>query len=494
MVLTSAQMRSLEERTFADGISAEDLMEEAGRRIAEAVVQFFPEAGRCVVVFGKGHNGGDALVAARHLQHAGWTLELLAAYPKEQWTPLTQIQYSRVKAPSSGDSTLGCRCTIVLDGLLGIGATGTLREPILGACREINRLRIEENAHVFALDLPTGLDGESGAVVEGGVVADTTLAIGCAKRGLIEDGAADRVGRIAVLPLAELTKRMDRSIGDDTSVATASELSRLLPRRAFNTHKGMAGRIGILAGSRGMAGAAVMCAAGAVRGGGGLVTLHVPREIYDIVATRTIPEIMVKPFSSPLKILEDAYQSVAIGPGIGTAMNSEILELVVNCQSPVVLDADALTCLETNVSALERAAALRLLTPHPGEMARLDPASNGRSRRATVEAFMERSSHALLLKGARTIVGQRGKPLSYNSTGHPGLATGGVGDVMTGVLAALMGQGLSCYDAARLGSWVIGRAAEIAIFQGEESAESLIPTGLLSCLGQAFKSLREGAH
>jgi NAD(P)H-hydrate epimerase len=482
-------MRALEKRAFEDGISAEELMEEAGWCIAEAVSQFFPGAGRCVVIFGKGHNGGDALVAARHLNRRGWAIELRPAFAEKEWADLTRLQHSRV---GSMDGTGSQRPLVVLDGLLGIGAGGALRDPILSACREINRLRREENAHVFALDLPTGVDGDSGAVAEAAVVADTTLTIGFAKPGLVADGAINQVGRIAVLPLAELSKRFEAGSEFEVTVATPSSLRGLLSRRNFDTHKGQAGRVGILAGSVGTVGAAVMCAAGAVTGGAGLVTLYVPRDIYPIIATRTIPEVMVRPIDSPLEFLEGNFQAVAIGPGIGLGQPAEVLELVVRCPVPAIVDADGLNCLATDLSALDRAKAPRLLTPHPGEMARLDPKSANQSRRSTVERFIQRSSHTLLLKGARTIVGQRGSGLSYNTTGHPGLATGGVGDVMSGVLAALAGQGLSCYDAARVGSWVIGRAAERAIYQGGESAESLTASGLVARLGRAFDDLRDG--
>lgn len=490
MLLTCSQMRALEERAFADGITAEALMEEAGRRIADAVTQFFLHPGRCVVVFGKGHNGGDALVAARYLARRGWAIDLRPAFPDADWAVLTKLQHSRLGPVEGGETR---RPLVVLDGLLGIGAGGGLREPVLGACREINRLRIEENATVFALDLPTGLDADTGDAVTGAVVADFTLTIGCAKSGLLSDGAINRVGRLAVLPLSELSKRLETSSGEPV-VATPPMLRHLLPRRNFDTHKGHAGRVGILAGSIGTVGAAVMCAAGAVRGGAGLVTLHVPRDIYSTVAIRAIPEVMVRPFDSPMELLDANYDSVAIGPGIGMMRSSEILDLIAKCPLPAVVDADGLNCLSMNPEALDQAVAPRLLTPHPGEMARLAPESANQSRRVTVERFIQRSNQTLLLKGARTIVGQRGHPLSYNTTGHPGLATGGVGDVLSGLLAALIAQGLTCYDAARIGSWLIGRAAERSIYQGVESAESLTATFLLAHFGGAFSDLRDEAY
>jgi hydroxyethylthiazole kinase-like uncharacterized protein yjeF len=229
-----------------------------------------------------------------------------------------------------------------------------------------------------------------------------------------------------------------------------------------------------------------------VRGGAGLVMLYVPREIYPIVAQKTAPEVMVHPIDSPHEVLEERLDVLAIGPGLGRENPAAVLDLIARAPQPAVLDADALNIASTHLEVLDRCSGPRVLTPHPGEMARLEPASRTRTRLETVEAFSERWPHTLLLKGSRTLVGQRDRPLSYNSTGHPGMATGGVGDVTTGVIAALAGGGLELYDAARVAAWVLGRAAEHAIFCGEESTETLRPSALLDALGPAFRDLREG--
>jgi NAD(P)H-hydrate epimerase len=488
MIVSCREMRAIEERAFADGIAAEALMEEAGTKIAAAVRQFFPAPGKCVVFFGKGHNGGDALVAARHLAKAGWSLDLRPTFPRKDWAKLTEKQRGRIK-PLKAKSATSERPIVVLDGLLGIGAGGALREPVLSACREINALRCERNAHVFALDLPTGLDGDAGAPGTDAVVADTTLAIGFAKQGLVADRAIDHVGRLAVLSLAELSGRAGETT-PTAAVATAENLSLLLPPRAFDTHKGQCGRVGIVAGSLGTIGAAQLCAEGALRGGAGLVTLYVWREIYPIAASRVAPEVMVKSIDSATQVLKDQQDVLAIGPGVGRGHAQSVVDLVAQAPQPCAVDADALNLLAEHLDALDRCAGPRLLTPHPGEMRRLDAESASRSRRAVVENFISRWPHALLFKSARSLIGQRGWPLSYNSTGHPGLATGGVGDVMTGLCAALAGQRLSLYDAARTAAWLIGRAAEVAIFHRGESAQTLRPTTLLDSLGQAFQDLR----
>jgi len=496
MIVTCAEMKALEQRAFADGVSPAALMEEAGAQIAAAVRQFCPTAGRCVVFFGKGHNGGDALVAARHLAATNWEIELQAAFPEEEWSESArqrhrQFQDAARSFRKTNRSETRPPASVVLDGLLGIGSSGALRGPVRAAAKEINRLRTAEGALVFAIDLPSGLDAESGAADADCVVADHTLTVGFAKRGLLADGAAHFVGRLAVLPLAELSARADSAHPAET-VATSRTLAALLPRRSFDTHKGECGRVGIVAGSVGLTGAAVMTAEACVHAGAGLVTLYVTPDIYPIIAARIAPEVMVMPVASYEEIVSVRHDVIAIGPGLGGARPAEVLALIERVHQPMVVDADALTILASRIETLDHCLGPRLLTPHPGEMARLEHASTMRSRRGAVEAFTGRFPSTLLLKGARTLVGERGFPLSYNTTGHPGMATGGMGDVLTGVSAALAGQGLRLYDAARLGAWLCGRAAELAISGGAQSGESLSATHVIAQLGAAFKNLRAG--
>ncbi len=507
MVVSTSQMQALERHVFERGGSAEDLMEHAGRQIAAVVQDFFPRPGRCSVFFGKGHNGGDALVAARYLARAGWSLELSPAFDPGTWSPLTRRKFeelgtSPVAAGGSvcvgdkdcvGDAAQVGDAEVVLDGLLGIGASGPLRAPVLSAVRALEARRRARNAVVFALDLPTGLDGDTGATDPDAVRADFTLTIGFAKSGLLADRATAFVGRLAVLPLDALTAAASAvPAAAGVSVAGPRELARLFPRRGFDLHKGDCGRVTVVAGSPGMLGAALMCAEACVRSGAGLVTLMVSREIYPLVAGAACPEVMVQPTHSYLEALDVRSDVMAIGPGLGLARRPQILDLISRVPCPMVVDADALNALSSQTAVLEQCAGPRLLTPHPGEMARLDPESPGRDRLRTLELFTDRFSHALLLKGARTVVGQRGKAPSFNSTGSPGMASGGMGDVLTGVCAGLAAQGLSLYDAARLGAWLCGRAAELAVFRGPHSEESLSATAVLGYLGTAFKALRAG--
>jgi NAD(P)H-hydrate epimerase len=201
---------------------------------------------------------------------------------------------------------------------------------------------------------------------------------------------------------------------------------------------------------------------------------------------------MLREFRTAADVLSTQPDVLAVGPGIGRERDAEIIRLIPEATIPAVIDADAINALAANPEILARCNAPRVLTPHPGEMARLDPDSESRNRRDTAEAFTRRLPCTLLLKGARTIVAENGHPLSYNTTGTPGMAKGGNGDVLTGVIAALFAQGLSSYDAARLGAWLCGRASEMAISHGGETEETLTPSRALDFLGAALRDLRGG--
>jgi ADP-dependent NAD(P)H-hydrate dehydratase / NAD(P)H-hydrate epimerase len=517
-VLTSAQMRSAEKAAFARGVEVEALMDQAGAGIATAVTKFFPRPGTCIVFAGKGHNAGDALVAAQYLRSGGWRIEIRLAFQENDcselmrkkldalrgtppvktpdWTDrvdhdpgVTILEFSAYLADSltTSQDPVAAKTypIVVLDGLLGVGAKPPLREPVRSACRQINQLRQKRSAYVLAVDLPTGLDGDSGKTDRDCVIADFTVTVGFAKSGLVADGALDFVGRLEVVPLPDLAAEGQSK----ELIAAPYSLARLLPRRRFSAYKNQFGRLGVVAGSKGFIGAALMTTEGALRAGAGLVEVFVPEEIYEIVAAAAPTEAMVKPVESYRALLKEKIDVWALGPGLGKSRAAEILELIEKTKQPMVVDADGLNILADKISTLKRCKGKRLLTPHPGEMNRLF-ANKKESRMKTATKFCNRFPVTLLLKGSRTIVGERNRALSYNTTGNPGMASGGMGDVLTGVCAGLAGQGLSLYDAARLGASVCGRAAEIAIFRRGASEESLLARDVLDHLGEAFKELR----
>ncbi len=484
-------MRAAEESAFARGVNVETLMDQAGTGVARAVRQFFPKPATCIVFAGKGHNGGDALVAAEQLQRIGWKIDIHLPFAETECSELTQqkLKALRDATPTSDDTINRAPHTIILDGLLGTGAKSFLREPLRSAAREINRLRRDENAFVFAVDLPTGLEADSGENdPEDSVVADFTITIGFVKHGLIVDPALKFVGRIEIVPLPGLWQEAG---APNELAASPRSLGSLLPRRKFDAYKNEFGRVGVVAGSKGFVGAALMTTEGALRAGAGLVEVFVPEDIYEMVASAAPVEAMVKPVRRYRDLLEEKEIDIwAVGPGLGKARASEILNLIENVPQPMIVDADGLNILSEKVDLLRSCRGPRLLTPHPGEMKRLMDV--GKMARAGIARnFCDQFPITLLLKGSRTIVCERGKPISYNTTGNPGMASGGMGDVLTGVCAGLAGRELSMYDAARIGAWTCGRAAEISIFQNGASEESLLASDVLANLGTAFNELRD---
>ena len=491
MIVTISQIKTTEEAAFRNGITSVGLMEVAGVGIAECIRQFFPREGILIVFCGKGHNAGDSLIAARQLSDWGWRIIIRLATPVSELAPLARAHLEALPADSISELPIKgiTGCLVLLDGLLGIGSTGAPRGVIADRIAEMNQLRGINGAYSIAIDLPSGLNGTTGELFEPCIQADLTITIGMVKSGLIADTATSVVGRLALVPLPGLL--CDK--GDVAEVLTAKNLRALLPIRNFDSQKGTYGRIGILAGSRGYLGAARLATAASVHAGGGLVTLYAQRENYELLASLCIPEVMVQAVDSFLEVLLAKHDVLAIGPGMGRKHDEEILQIILESPLPCIVDADALNAIASDLSILSRCAGPRLLTPHPGEMERLFTAK-GLSRRAWAEKFVTEYPVTLLLKGARTVIAEQDHPTSFNTTGNPGMGSGGMGDVLTGVCAALIGSGHTMRDAARIGAWICGRAAEIAIFNGNESQESLAATSVINHLGVAYGSLRRGNY
>ena len=519
MIVTPDEMRAVEAAVFASGVSAETLMEQVGRQLAAQLIRRLWRGGGTVLVYaGKGNNAGDALVTASALRHLAQERHIpvdiklrlalddpaaLGELARKKLDALEPDLFARLSSEQAQRVPDRTGRLVVLDGLLGIGARGALRDTIREAAREINGLRTGRGAYVFAIDTPTGLNAETGEADPDAVIADETLTIGFAKTGLLVDAAANHVGKLGVLALPEFADaRQQAPAGPGRGeVTTRQTLAGLLPPRPHESNKGMYGRVGILAGSVGATGAAVMCSHACARSGAGLITLLTQENIYPIVAGAAAPEVMVKPLKSPLDALDMNFDVLALGPGLGRENSEAVRALIERWAKPMVVDADALNALSEDISPLTRTAGPRLLTPHPGEMKRLlkaDAAARGgavdenASRAETVRSFTDRYPVTLLLKGARTLVGEKGRPLAYNTTGNAGMATGGMGDVLTGVCAALLGQKLACYEAARLAAWLHGRAADRAVTYQGQSHESLLPTDLLTRLGRVFTELHAG--
>ena len=494
MLVTCRQMQEMESRAFASGLDAADLMEQAGQGIARVVHQFFPAAGTLILYLGSGNNAGDALVAARELQGDGWDVKIRASVPLDEMKPLPKKHWrslGRAEVLESAPTAMSRTPIVLLDGLVGIGARGPLRPRLRELAAEMNSLRPRLGAQTVAIDIPSGLDGDAGIPEADCVMADITATIAVPKLGLLADSAIRHVGRLALVPLPSLVAFAEGESLDSSELITPSQLRPWLPRRAFDMHKGQAGRVGIMAGSRGYFGAAQLACHAALRAGAGLVTLLVKPDAYDILAQRVPAEVMVKPVKDYREALDLRFDALAIGPGLGLTYQDEYLDVIQQSTVPMLLDADALTALASHPEILSKVQAPCLLTPHPGEMARLMPEGGVLSRADQAETWAQAHlQQTLLLKGSRTVIAHAGEHTRFNTTGHAGMATGGMGDVLTGVCAALLGQCLTTYHTAALGAWLCGRAAEIhALSQAQEST---LPTDVIQCLGQAWQGIVTG--
>jgi len=493
VAVTAEEMRKIEEAAFRAGATPAGLMETAGRRLGLAMTRFFPIPGTAVAYLGKGHNAGDALIALRELRAAGWQIAVRAAFPKVEWAALTRSVFrslGEVEVMEQPLDPVDCqRPLLLIDGLVGIGSRGPLRGSLAILAEEMNALRQSSGARIAAVDLPSGIDPDSAELFPGAVLAEATFTIGVPKRGLLSPQAVNAVGAIVLVPLSELPVPI---VGDLGLISPLAFPAKCGPR-PFEFHKGLAGRVNVLAGSSAYTGAAILAATGALRGGAGLVTLHVPQEIVARMATGCPPEVIVRGYDALDELMEISCDAWVVGPGLGPLDEEEsaaLLRLLERGNIPCVVDADALNAV-ARAGTVARLPATHVITPHPGEFRRLAPDLDGLTRETAARVFADRTSPVLLLKGGRTLVTAAGQPLWCNSTGTPGMACGGQGDVLSGVIGALLASGSTALEAAARGAWLCGRASEIALSRRMLSEESLLPQDTLAHLGGAFLDWRE---
>ncbi len=481
------EMRRIEQQAIASGFSESNLMESAGRALGHAIARRFPSPRTAIGYLGKGHNAGDTLIALQTLRDQyQWRIHLRPAFPRDQCAPLT-INAWRSLNDASTSSLLKDRVDIsarhpliLLDGLLGIGSTGPLREPLISLAREMSDLRNHHGATIVSIDIPSGVDPDTGEIHPHAVTADVTMIVASPKSGLLSSAAASATGALVIVPISALPCP---SRGETELICPQASTFGKAPR-PFDFHKGNAGRVSILAGSARYAGAAIIATLGAIRGGAGLVTLHAPTDACALIASRLAPEAMLVPCDDPTRLLDEKVDTLVIGPGLGLPnkrVQQGLEKLIIESNRPTVIDAEALNLLSSANPPINLQPH-HLLTPHPGEFARLAPDLCGLDRESAARAFAARHPATLLLKGCRTLIARNGHPLRVNSTGTPEMANGGQGDLLAGLLGALLASGLSSFDAASLGSWLCGRAAEI---QYAKHGGPCIATDLAASLGLA---------
>jgi NAD(P)H-hydrate epimerase len=492
-----AEMRAIEGAAIHAGWTEERLLDLAGTRLGHALGRFFPDPGTIVAYLGKGHNAGDALAAMRVLRDDyGWRLAARCAFDIEACAPITRSKWNELGLPAALDGPPpwhGLRQPLVLlDGLLGIGASGPLSGQVAALAAEMEYLREMAGATVAAVDLPSGMDPDTGMPAAGAVTADITFMIGNAKVGALSSAAVNSVGALALVPVEPLAKP---AVGPIELIAP-QEMDFGKSPRPFDFHKGLAGKVAIVAGSTSYPGAATLAATGALRAGAGLVTLHAPHDQTTILAAKCPPEIIIRGYRSFRELDIGDSMALAVGCGMGSLGPDEtaaFLHWLDAVPLPTVIDADALNLIaESGRSDLLRTN--HLLTPHPGEFRRLAPDLVTLPREQAARAFTDRHPATLLLKGGRSLITRHGHPIWVNSTGSPGMATGGQGDLLAGVLAALLARGLGTTQAAALGAWLCGRASEIAESTTGQSPESLTPSGTAQHLGTAFRQWRNAAR
>jgi len=456
-VLTAAEMREMERITFGPGgVQERVVLESAGRAVAMAVARDFPE-GRVVAALGRGNNGGDGIVALRTLQ--AWGREVLA-FPVGG-PGLPQSLTHGWEIPASEDPAVFDGASVLLDGILGTGASGALRSPASEVVERMNA----SGRPIVAIDGPTGVDLTTGAVAGPAVRAAVTVTFGALKRGLLLHPGREFAGRIL---LAEVGFPPIKPAAEGAALVTDGWARQHLPVIRPDAHKGAVGLVGVVSGRQGVGGAAIMAALGALRAGCGGV------RVASVEANRTaihaaVPEAVFVDRESP-ELLDALHGTAAllIGPGIGVdEAASALLEMILEAyEGPLVLDADALTLIARSPGLLGRGVGQRcVLTPHPGELGKLVVLPTEEvlaDRLAAAESAARRFGCTVLAKGTPSLVMQPGEPALISVAGHSGVATGGMGDTLGGIVAALLAGGAAPREAAAVGLHLAGRAAEAA--------------------------------
>jgi ADP-dependent NAD(P)H-hydrate dehydratase / NAD(P)H-hydrate epimerase len=477
-VLTADEMRAWDEHAIRSlGVPERVLMESAGRAAAAVIDRLYP-AGRVVAAVGSGNNGGDAMVVVRTLRAWGRDAAAVQIGSKAPDAALLHgWQVETVDAARAEDAFRGA--DVIVDGLLGTGASGVPRSAYADAIAAMNRA----GRPVVALDGPSGVDLTTGAAAGEAVRADVTVTFGAPKRGLLLFPGRQLAGRIVAVEIGFPPLADD---GVSARLGTAAWAHAALPPAPPNAHKGMMGKVSIIAGRRGMAGACVLAGLGALRAGAGMAALVSPIANREILQTALPEALFVDRDNLEPDFLAGTKAAVA-GPGMGT--DDEALDLLRTIAKesdiPLLLDADAVTLLARYPDLRDEIGERPLvLTPHPGEMSRLlsipidqitaDPFG------AAADAA-ERFRCTVLLKGTPSLVATPGQPTQVSVAGHSGLATGGNGDVLSGVIGAFLARGMEPADAAGAGLWFAGRAAELA-----GQGRGLIPTDVAAALPAAL--------
>jgi ADP-dependent NAD(P)H-hydrate dehydratase / NAD(P)H-hydrate epimerase len=482
-ILSSAAMKKMDRRVVEEySFPGAVLMETAGLRLFEFILTVLPVRGKVVVIAGPGNNGGDGLVLARMLDRAGYSVKLWStlkagtyrgdAALNEKRLIKEEFTVHRLTERDSFDlfgHHLSCS-DLIVDALLGIG---TDRE-VEGLLSEVIDLVNSSSVPVLAVDIPSGVNADSGEVMGRAIRADWTVTFANPKTGLMLHPGAGLAGALYVGDL-NIPAGLDQE--ETVDLVTADFVRKKLPDRPADSHKGTMGRVLIIAGSPGMSGAAALAAESALQGGAGLVYLATPESACPPLDAKLVEVIVIPlPEASPGVIdpeaagtiieLSRACDVLAIGPGLDTGeVTSELLNKLVQLSPvPLVFDAGALKALGQKLSMLRSARHLPVITPHPGEMARLIGKSAGQVQSSRIETALKNAqlwNCIIMLKGPNTIIAMPSGQVSINPSGNQSLATAGSGDLLTGLVASFIGQGIEPGDAAKVAAYLHGLAGDL---------------------------------
>ena len=488
-VVTSAQMAALEQASERHGVSTDTLMENAGLAVARAVRRHLGgvAGARVLVLVGPGNNGADGLVVARHLQRWGGRVSAYLVTNRPSLDPKMDLAQSYgVDVLSSSDDPglnqlrklLG-RSEIAVDAVLGTGRArpleGVVRDAMLclADCRKATGRPL-----ILALDLPTGLNADSGEIDAACPPADLTVALGLPKVGLLTFPGAAYVGKLEVADIG-LPSNLKENMEISLELLTSGWVGHRLPSRPLDSHKGTFGHALVVAGSRNYVGAAYLASQGAVRAGAGLVTLASPYSVYTIAASK-LTEVIHLPLpeddegrihpeaADVILANSDLYSAMLVGCGLGWSSGTEkfVERLLLNEQPclPTIIDADGLNNLSSSADWWKRLGGPATVTPHPGELATLTDAETSEVQRDRIETARQWAAKwnlPVALKGAHTLIAEPDGRVRISPFANPGLASGGTGDVLSGIIVGLMAQGLSPGDAACCAVYLHGHVAEI---------------------------------
>ena len=514
IVVTSQEMREMDRLTIQKyGVPSLVLMERAGEDVTKALLNSFGKVakGGVLVVAGKGNNGGDGLVVARHLKKKRIPCEVVLLARKGELSndaAKNLRSYLKVKGKIN-EVTPGSLALLsqrlkgkrlIVDAILGTG----LKKEVRGLYAEAILMINASGLPVVAVDIPSGLDSDSGKPLGPAIQAEMTVTLGYPKLGQVIYPGLSYVGDLVVSDIGIHPQAVEE-VRPRTELLEEKDIQWLIPTREPDTHKGTYGHLLVMAGSRGKTGAAILACRAAMRVGSGLVTLAAPRSLNDVFASSML-EVMTEPLREnseeeiePLndrgwRNLLDRKNALLFGPGIGVkdSARSALRWLLRYLEIPWVIDADGLNNLAAEVELLRHAKTPPILTPHPGEMARLlgkDTATVNQDRVGVARSFARDYRCHVVLKGARTVIATSDGEVYINTTGNPGMASGGMGDVLAGILAGFLAQGFNVEDVLKLGVFLHG-------FVGDQAAEStgeigMIASDVLESLPQGIRKLSE---